>query len=102
MSEYQVTYWRELPSLVTAREGEHVAKVPLPQRFQDAVDEAAMRLGAVSSDEYLAGWERGPWLTGEGDPAALASRVSAELEQQWPPMSVASFLDGLGPAVPTN
>ena len=28
-TEYQVTYWRDLPSLVVAREGEHVTKSPL-------------------------------------------------------------------------
>ncbi len=61
MSEYQITYWRDLPSLVTAREGAEVAKVPLPQRFQEAIDEAAMRLGDVGSDAYLAGWRRGEW-----------------------------------------
>ena len=30
MSEYQITYWRDLPSLVAAREGDEVAKIELP------------------------------------------------------------------------
>jgi hypothetical protein len=29
MAEYQVTYWRELPSLVVAREGDQVTKAPV-------------------------------------------------------------------------
>lgn len=97
MAESQITSWRELPSLVTAREGDEVAKVPMPQRFQEAIDEAAMRLGEVSSDAYLAGWDRGPWTPGDGAPADLAARLAEQLEVRWPPAAVAAYLDGLGP-----
>lgn len=95
MSEYQVTSWRELPSLVTARDGDDVAKVPMAPRFQEAIDEAAMRLGDTSSDDYLAGWERGPWTEGEGDPAELAAKVAADLDAAWTPESLTAFLDAL-------
>lgn len=98
MAEYQITSWRELPSLVVAREGDIQAKVPLPGRFQEAIDEAAMRLGEVSSDDYLAGWDRGAWTDGQGTPADLAASVVADLEASWPAEAVAAFLDGLGPA----
>ncbi|MGZ6341266.1 MAG: virulence factor [Candidatus Limnocylindrales bacterium] len=97
MAEYQVTSWRELPSLVIAREGDQVAKVPLPQRFQEAIDEAAMRLGDVSSDAYLSGWEQGPWTPGDGAPSELAAAVAAGLEQRWPADAVTAFLGGLAP-----
>ncbi len=97
-SEYQVTFWRDLPSLVVAREGEHVTKSPLAARLQAAIDEAAMRLGEIGSDEYLAGWTRGPWTEAEGTPTEVADRVVAELEEQWPPASLRQYLDSLGPA----
>ena len=45
MSEYQITYWRDIPSMVMAREGDDTARAQLAQRFQEAIDEAAMRLG---------------------------------------------------------
>jgi hypothetical protein len=80
VAEYQITYWRELPSLVTARSGELVAKVELPARFQEAIDEAAMQVGDISSDAYLEGWRRGPWIEAEGDPAGVAAAIAAELE----------------------
>jgi hypothetical protein len=99
MAEYQITSWRELPSLVVAREADTLAKVQLPHRFQEAIDEAAMRLGDVSSDDYLAGWERGPWITGTGAPADLATSVVEQLEASWPTEVVTAFLDRLGPAV---
>lgn len=98
MAEYQITSWRELPSLVTARSADDVAKVQLGSRFQEAIDEAAMRLGQTSSDDYLDGWQRGAWMTGEGDPAALAGAIAAQLEDRWAPEAVAQFLDTLGPA----
>jgi hypothetical protein len=98
VAEYQITSWRELPSLVVARDGDTQAKVPLPQRFQEAIDEAAMRLGDTSADAYLAGWVRGPWTAGDGAPADLAAAVVAELEDRLTPDAVTAFLDALGPA----
>ena len=95
--EYQVTYWRELPSLVVAREGDHVTKSPLASRFQGAIDEAAMRLGDVGSDAYLEGWRRGDWTAADGDPATVVDRVVALLEEEWPPSVLTAYLDGLGP-----
>jgi Virulence factor len=98
VAEYQITSWRDLPSLVVARDGDMQAKVPLPPRFQEAIDEAAMRLGEVGSDAYLAGWDRGAWTAGDGTPADLAASVVEQLETRWSEAAVAEFLDGLGPA----
>ncbi len=93
-----MTYWRDLPSMVVAREGESVTKGPLAPRFQEAIDEAAMRLGAVDSEAYLDGWSRGGWTSADGSPAEVCDRVVAELEDQWPEERLASYLDSLGPA----
>ena len=90
-----MTYWRHLPSLVVAREGDHLTKSPLPQRFQEAIDEAAMRLGDTGSDAYLAGWRRSEWTSGDGTGAEVADLVVADLEQQWPEEKVAAYLDSL-------
>ncbi|MDX6325869.1 MAG: hypothetical protein QOK15_2223 [Nocardioidaceae bacterium] len=98
MAEYQVTYWRDLPSLVVAREGDQVRKSPLAGRFQEAIDEAAMRLGEIGSDDYLAGWARGDWTWLDGDPVEVADLVVAQLEDAWPADRVGDYLDSLGPA----
>lgn len=98
MAEYQITYWRELPSLVVAREGsdgQAVAKSPLPQRFQEAIDEAAMRLGATDAGAYLAGWRRSDWAQLDGSTADVADQVAADLERRWPAEAVDAFLAGL-------
>jgi FAD/FMN-containing dehydrogenase len=98
VTEYQVTSWRDLPSLVVAREGESTVKAPLAPRFQEAIDEAAMRLGETESGSYLDGWTRGEWTAAEGDGHQVCDRVVAELEEQWPAQRLTEYLDALGPA----
>jgi hypothetical protein len=95
VTDYQVTYWRDLPSLVVAREADNVTKSPLPPRFQEAIDESAMRLGDTGSEAYLAGWRRTEWVSADGTVADVAERVVAGLEQQWPEQRVQAYLDSL-------
>jgi hypothetical protein len=95
MAEIQVTYWREIPSMVAAREGDDVVKVPLAQRFQEAIDEAAMRLGEVDADAYLAGWVRSDWEAVSSDAATAAADRSRALEEQWDDAALTAYLDGL-------
>lgn len=98
MSEVQVTYWRDIPSMVAAREGEDVVKIPLAQRFQEAIDEAAMRLGDTDADSYLAGWTRSEWEAVATDPATAAAERAAALEETWPDEALSAYLDDLGPS----
>ena len=101
MTEYQLTSWRELPSLVVARTSEDPAdsgstvKAPMPPRFQEAIDEAAMRLGETSSDAYLEGWVRSDWTTSDGTPTQVADRVVADLDAAWSPERLTAYLDAL-------
>ena len=97
MSEFQVTYWRDLPSLVVVREGEQVTKSQLAPRFQEAIDEAAMRLGDTGAADYLMGWTRGDWTPAEGSTSDVADRVVAGLEDDWPAERLSGYLDSLGP-----
>jgi len=96
VTEYQVTRWRDLPSMVAARAGDENVKTQLDQRFQEAIDEAAMRLGDTGADDYLAGWERTPWTAADGTPPEVLDRVAAELEVEWPAERIADYLDELG------
>jgi hypothetical protein len=96
MTEYQVTRWRELPSMVAARSGDDTVKSELAPRFQEAIDEAAMRLGDTGADDYLLGWERSPWTEAEGTPGEVLDRVVAELDAAWPAEAIAGYLERLG------
>ena len=91
-----MTRWRELPSMVAARSGDELVKAELAARFQEAIDEAAMRLGDTAANAYLEGWERSPWTEADGTPAEVLDRVLAELDAQWPADRIAGYLDGLG------
>ena len=95
MAEYQITSWRELPSMVVARDDGRTAKVQLAARFQEAIDEAAMRLGETSSEEYLNGWQRSEWTSADGDASSLVADVAKRLEDEWPDEAIAKFLDAL-------
>ena len=86
MAEYRVTRWAEIPSLVTARDGSGAtAKVELPGRFQEAIDEAAMRRGMAGSDAYLEQWQHDDWRETDGPAGEVAARVAAELDAEHPP-----------------
>jgi hypothetical protein len=60
------------------------AKIELPPRFAEKIDQVAMDLGLTDSDAYLEGWRRGEWIAGEGTPGELAAAVAARLEREFP------------------
>lgn len=96
MAEYQITFWQEIPSLVTAREGRrNRASVELAQRFQVAIDEAAMRAGMTGTDAYLEQWRRSDWQERPGTPEEVAAAVAAEVEAEYTPERVRAILRGL-------
>ena len=96
MAEYRVTYWRDLPSLVTARDGAHTAKAALDPRFMVAIDEAAMRLGATDSDAYLEGWRQSDWQERSGSPEEVVLAVARELDAEYGQDRVQEMLDSYG------
>lgn len=82
--------------MVAARAGDETVKSQLAPRFQEAIDEAAMRLGDTGADDYVAGYERSPWTEAEGTPAEVLDRVVAELDAELPADRIARYLDELG------
>jgi len=85
LPELTVIYWRDIPAQVTATDGSAAVRVALPDRFQEAIDEAAMTAGLVGSDDYLAEWRRdtrecGPDLAREVD--AEAARLEAKFTEE--------------------
>lgn len=95
MAEYQITYWREIPSMVVARDDSDTFKVALANRFQEAIDEAAMRLGESDADAYMNGWNRSEWTQSKGSVSDIAERVSRELEENLNEEKLNALLDSL-------
>lgn len=81
MAKLIVISWRDVPAQVIVKRGRETAKVQLSQRFQEAVDRAAMRAGKSGSQDYLNDWKRGdPRACGddiEVQAAAEAARIEA-------------------------
>ncbi len=96
MSEYQIMRWREIPSMVIARSGETTIKIMLASRFQEAIDEAAMRLGEIDADAYTSGWNRDPWVEAEGTPDVVGAQIVEELERDLSEEKLSALLDALG------
>ena len=82
MAELITVYWRDIPAQVMAKKGRNTVKRMLSQRFQEAVDRAAMRAGKGSSDAYLAEWRRQRSQC-EGDLNAAVEREAERLEQSY-------------------
>lgn len=88
-----MTSWRDLPSLVVARDGTDVTKSPLAPRFQEAIDEAAMRLGMAGSDAYLEQWQHGEWQSAEGAPDAVVAEVAERLDNDYDDARLQTLLE---------
>ena len=83
MATLIIISWRDIPAQVLAKRGRETAKIQLSQRFQDAIDRAAMRAGKGSSDAYLADWKRSAPVPCDEDINAVVSAEAAKLEAQF-------------------
>ena len=89
MAEYQILFWHHIPSMVVARGEGREVQGRLPQRYQDAIDEAAILAGETSSEAYLEGWTWGPARRREGPLEEVLAAVLAEVERDHPIASAA-------------
>ena len=80
--ELTVISWRDIPAQVTAGKGRHAARVQLSERFQEAIDAAAMRAGLIGSDGYLEEWRRHARPCGDDLDAEVAF-AAAHLELEY-------------------
>lgn len=96
MPEVTIVYWRDIPAQVIVGKGRRGAKRALPERFEQAIDRAAMKTGARESDAYLAEWRKAPPYTAEGDPAEVADAEAARLEATYDPARLRTLIDNDG------
>lgn len=84
MAQLTIVYWRDIPAQVTVKAGRKNAKVQLSERFEKAIDRAAMRAKLTGTDAYLEHWRRGaPTDCGddlEAEAAAAAQRLETEYD----------------------
>ncbi len=102
MASLTIVYWRDIPAQVIVKRGRETAKRQLPERFQHAIDAAAMRAKLVGTDAYLNEWRRAePETCGEDLEAEAASRA-AKLEAEYDNARLAALVGAGGSAAPRS
>lgn len=100
MAQLITLYWRDIPAQVIAERGRgrkrEQAKIELHRRFAIAIDAAAMRDGADSTDDYLAEWRRGQPVECGEDLDAEAAALAATLEADYPAERVKLLVENGG------
>lgn len=85
MAALTIVYWRDIPAQVIVKAGRKQARRQLGNRFQEAIDEAAMRAGLEGTDAYLdAWWRSAPKDCGddvEAEAEAAQTRLEAEFDE---------------------
>ena len=81
MARVRVMYWKEIPVQVQAEDANNRVTRQLDERFQQAVDVIAMTDGSQGTDEYLEGWQFGPYFEHAESAADSAESVAEKLEQ---------------------
>ncbi|AXX97785.1 virulence factor [Profundibacter amoris] len=83
MPDVTIVYWRDIPAQVIVGKGRRASKVQLAERFEQAIDRAAMKVGAAGTDAYLAEWRRAAPYTVDGDADQIAADEAARLEAEF-------------------
>ena len=96
MAEVTVVYWRDIPAQVIVGKGRRAAKVQLSERFEQAIDRCAMKIGARDSDSYLAEWRKAVIGEIDGDPDAIAASEAARLEAEFDTAQLKALIDSDG------
>ena len=100
MAHLITIFWRDIPAQVIAESGRgrnrQQAKIELPRRFAIAIDAAAMRDGADSTDDYLAEWRRSKSVSCSDDLNAEATKLAANVEADYPAERVRKIVESGG------
>ena len=85
MAQLTIVYWRDIPAQVIAKANRQTAKRQLSERFEKAIDRAAMKAKLRDTDSYLAEWRRAtPLPCGddlESEATAAAERLETEFDE---------------------
>ena len=98
MPEVTIVYWRDIPAQVIVGKGRKAAKVQLDERFEQAIDRAAMKSGAAGTDEYLAEWRKADPYEMDGDQDDIARAEAARIEAKYDKTQLMALIDNDGRA----
>jgi len=93
MPDVVVVYWRDIPAQVIVGKGRAAAKVKLTERFEQAIDRCAMKVGARDADAYLAEWRKAAPYSVDGDQTEVATSEAARLETEFNATRLKSLIE---------
>ena len=96
MPEVTIVYWRDMPAQVIVGKGRRGAKAPLSERFEQAIDRAAMKVGAADTDAYLSEWRKAAPYPVEGEPGDVATAEAARLEAEYDQAKIKTLIENDG------
>jgi hypothetical protein len=96
MPEVTIVCWRDIPAQVIVGKGRKGSKAPLPERFEQAIDRCAMKVGARDTDAYLAEWRKAPPYEVEGEPDAIAAAEAARIDAEYDTARLKALIDNDG------
>jgi hypothetical protein len=100
MAQLTVVYWRDIPAQVIVKKGREAAKVQLDERFEKAIDRAAMKANLRDTDSYLAEWRRAaPVEVGDENMQATADAKAKEIEAEFDEAKLTALVNAGGLAV---
>ena len=79
--ELTIIAWRDIPAQVNGGNGDSKHQQILPQRFQGAIDRAAMKSGKKTAGDYVQEWRRSSVPLPEGFTGDYKAAVIAEAER---------------------
>ena len=96
MPDITIVYWRDIPAQVIVGKGRRGSKKQLTERFEQAIDRAAMGAGMAGTDDYLTEWRKGEPYSLDGDPEILVEQEAARLETEYTRERIKKLIDKHG------
>ena len=83
MPDVTIVFWRDIPAQVIVGKGRRGSKRQLEERFEQAIDRAAMKVNAKDADAYLAEWRKAATYQMDGDPDEIVEAEALRLESEY-------------------
>ena len=96
MPDVTIVYWRDIPAQVIVGKGRRGAKRQLEERFEQAIDRAAMKVNAKDSDAYLAEWRKADPYVLEGEAEAIADAEAVRLDAEYDQDRIKTLIENDG------
>jgi hypothetical protein len=91
-----IVFWRDIPAQVIVGKSRRGSKVQLSERFEQAIDRCAMKVGARDTDSYLAEWRKADPYNVAGEQEQVAKAEAARLEQDYDTDRIKALIDNDG------